>query len=822
MPGSGTAGRDSQHQTVTIDGQAIKLTNLDKVLYPETGTTKADVIGYYAAVADVMLPHLFERAATRKRWPNGVGDDKHKPLVFFTKDLDSGTPDWVPRHKISHRDHDNHYPVVNDLATLVWLAQLAALELHVPQWRFGRNGQPKHPDRLVLDLDPGDGVSLADCAEVARWARDILADIGHEPVPVTSGSKGIHLYAPLDGQQGYEAASAVARELARALAADHPDTVTAVMKRSERAGKVFIDWSQNNGNKTTVSPYSMRGRARPTVAAPRTWAELDDPDLRHLEYHEMLARIGDLGDPMAGMGIPGATPVRRSDKLTTYRSMRDASKTPEPVPEEPPDAREEGYSFVIQEHHARALHYDFRLERDGVLVSWAVPKGPPTDGGKNNLAVQTEDHPLEYGSFEGGIPRGEYGGGMVKIWDAGTYKLHKWREGKEVIVTLFGRPDGGLGGVRKYALIHTGGGSNSRPERNWLMHLMEPDPTDLSESQHARASQESDKSEVAEFPEEIAPMLATLTTPDQVHGEETYAFEMKWDGVRTVAYLAGGRVKLLSRRGRDDTAAYFDVAEPLAELDVETAILDGEVVVTDERGRPSFGLLQHRINLTRPGDIKAAAATQPAQLMVFDLLFLNGRSLIKEPYEERRRMLEELIPSPLGTRIQVPPIFDGDLDAAMATARALKLEGVVAKKRTSIYQPGRRGQTWLKIKIFHSQEAVIIGWRPGQGRRDGGIGSLLMAIPGDDGLQYVGRVGSGFNDRQLDEMDALLKPLARKTPAADDVPREDARDAHWVTPKLVGEVTYGELTGPGRLRHPVWKGLRTDKSPDEVRWETPS
>ena len=331
-------------------------------------------------------------------------------------------------------------------------------------------------------------MSLADCAEVARWARDILADIGHEPIPVTSGSKGIHLYAPLDGSQTYEEASAVARELARALEADHRDTVTAVMKKALRAGKVFIDWSQNNGNKTTVSPYSMRGRIRPTVAAPRTWAELDDPELRNLEYHEILQRIADLGDPMAAMGIPGATPVRRSDRLATYRSMRDASKTPEPVPAEPPGAEEEGFTFVIQEHHARALHYDFRLERDGVLVSWAVPKGPPTDGGKNNLAVQTEDHPLEYAGFEGGIPRGEYGGGSVKIWDAGTYKLHKWREGKEVIVTLFGKPDGGLGGEpRKFAVIHTGGGSD-RPERNWLMHLMATDPEDLAlpSSTHAR------------------------------------------------------------------------------------------------------------------------------------------------------------------------------------------------------------------------------------------------------------------------------------------------------------------------------------------------
>ncbi len=815
------AGRDAQNQTVIIEGHPIKLTNLDKVLYPETGTTKADVIAYYAAVAGVMLPHLFERPATRKRWPDGVGTGDHRPTVFFNKDLAAGTPDWVGRHKIAHRDHDNFYPVVNDLATLTWLGQLAALEIHVPQWRFGRNGQPKHPDRLVLDLDPGDGVSLTDCAEVARWAREILADTfdrvdlqvpGHDPVPVTSGSKGIHLYAPLDGSLTCDQASTVARELARALEADHRDTVTAVMKKTERAGKVFIDWSQNNGSKTTVSPYSLRGRDRPTVAAPRTWAELDDPDLRQLEYHELAGRLNELGDPMADLGAVGATPVHRSDRLATYRSMRDASKTPEPVPAEPPGEREEGFTFVIQEHHARALHYDFRLEHDGVLVSWAVPKGPPTDGGKNNLAVQTEDHPLEYGSFEGGIPRGEYGGGTVKIWDAGTYKLHKWRDGKEVIVTLYGKPDGGLGGgARKFALIHTGGGS-SRPERNWLMHLMETDPADL------RAAPSPGRAP-AEFPDEIAPMLATPAEPADITDEETWAFEMKWDGVRTVAYLAEGRVRLLSRKGRDDTAGYVDVSRALEKVDLRSAVLDGEIVVTDESGRPRFGLLQNRINLTRPGDIERAARTWPAQLMLFDLLELDGRSLVREPYQARRELLESLDLSAAGSRVQVPPIFDGDLAAAIETSRALQLEGVVAKRRTSVYQAGRRGRTWLKIKLHQSQEVVIGGWRPGQGRRDGGIGSLLMGVPTDDGLRYVGRVGSGLNDRQLDQLDRLLGPLARSTSPLVGVPREDARDAHWVTPALVGEVTYGELTGPGRLRHPVWKGLREDKSPDDVVWE---
>jgi bifunctional non-homologous end joining protein LigD len=804
----------SQDQVVTVEGRTIKLTNLDKVLYPKTRTTKADVLSYYAQVGLTMLPHLRDRPATRKRWPDGVGEAKGKPpTVFFNKDLAAGTPDWVQRRTISHRDHDNDYPVVNDLATLTWLAQLAALEIHVPQWRFGPGGRPHNPDRLVLDLDPGPGVALAGCAWIAQLVRDILRDVGHDPVPVTSGSKGIHLYAPLDGSQTPEQATAVARELARALESDHPDLVISSMKRSQREGKVFIDWSQNNGAKTTVSPYSLRGRERPWVAAPRTWEELEDPNLRQLEYEEVIARLADLGDLLAQLA-----PSADRDRLATYRSMRDPARTPEPVPAAPPDQLGDGSRFVIQEHHARRLHYDVRLEREGVLASWAVPKAPPTDPSVNHLAVRTEDHPLEYLTFHGSIPKGEYGAGTMRIWDTGTYRLHKWREGKEVVVTLFGQPGGGLGGVRKFALIHTGSG-DSQPEKNWLMHLMETDPEDREGP--STSAVEGRASEDFDFPEQVEPMLATVVDEANFGDETGWAFEMKWDGVRAIAYLAAGRVKLLSRKGRDDTNTYFDVAEELTKINVQTAILDGEIVVTDTAGRPNFGLLQHRINLTKPADIDRAAKTYPAQLLLFDILELNGQSLIKKTYQERREILEEFVPAMPGSRIQVPPIFEGDLRAARETADQLRLEGVVAKRRNSIYQPGRRAHTWLKIKLHRMQEVVIGGWREGQGRRGGGVGSLLMGIPTEAGLRYVGRVGSGFNDRQLDDIQAKLERLRRKTSPFLDVPREDARDAHWVKPSLVGEVSYGELTEPGRLRHPVWRGLRTDKSPDEVVWEGP-
>jgi bifunctional non-homologous end joining protein LigD len=395
---------------MTLDEQQVKLSNLDKVFYPQADTTKRDVLEYYSAIADVLIPHIADRPVTRKRWVDGVGTPESPGEMFFQKNLDDSTPPWVTRRSVTHKTHTNAYPVVNDVATLIWLGQIATLELHVPQWRFGRNGRPKHPDRLVLDLDPGEGAGLRECAEAARFARQMLRPLGLDPVPVTSGSKGIHLYAALDGSQSSSDVSAAVHEIARALEADHPDLIVSEMKKSARRGKVFVDWSQNNAAKTTVAPYSLRGRFHPTVAAPRTWRELASKNLRQLEYPEVLRRVKQRGDPLASSQPGRISKADARDRLASYRQKRHTGKTPEPIPKKTA-ARRNGRSFVIQEHHARALHYDFRLEHDGVLVSWALPKGTPTDTVHNHLAVQTEDHPLEYGSFEGTIPLGEYGGG---------------------------------------------------------------------------------------------------------------------------------------------------------------------------------------------------------------------------------------------------------------------------------------------------------------------------------------------------------------------------------------------------------------------------
>ncbi len=796
-----------------IDGRRLRLSNLDKVLYPETGTTKGEVIDYYTRIAPRLLPHVQGRPVTRKRWPDGVGTEADPGEPFFAKALEPGAPTWMPRHPIDHSSGAKDYPLVEDVPALVYLAQVASLELHVPQWRFDAAGSRLNPDRIVLDLDPGPGVGLAECAEVARWARAILRDIGLDPLPVTSGSKGIHLYAHLDGRQTSDAVSAVAKELARAIEADHPDLVVSQMSKAARPGKVFIDWSQNNGSKTTIAPYSLRGRAHPTVAAPRTWDELDDPGLRHLLFDELLERPGDPLAPIDAVDGP----------LRAYIAKRTAGRTPEPVPDAPhADTDGEGSPrFVIHEHHASRLHWDLRLERGGVLVSWAVPRGVPATTGKNSLAVMTEDHPMQYLDFAGQIPRGQYGAGTMTVWDTGTYDLEKWRD-DEVIATLTGRPDGPLGRVR-LALIRTEG---SGEKSQWLLHRMKTDADGhpqrdgepvVPRADPARPASPSSISAPA-APSDVRPMLATASTAGLARAaSERWGrewVEMKWDGIRGIASWDGERLRLRSRNGNDVTATYPELTTVDLGLGSAPAILDGEIVALDPQGRPSFPLLQKRMNLAQAREITHEAARTPVHLYLFDVLQADGRDLTDLPLAERRELLENLAADAADV-IVVPPVFD-DVEAALAASGRFGLEGIVVKDPAAPYRGGERSDRWLKVKHSRTQEVVIGGIRPGKGNRSGTIGSLLVGVHSADGLQYAGRVGSGFGEQTLARLSALLEPLRTDADPFVGVPAADARDALWVRPDLVGEVEFAEFTPGGILRQARWRGLRPDKDPAEV------
>ena len=314
-------------------------------------------------------------------------------------------------------------------------------------------------------------------------------------------------------------------------------------------------------------------------------------------------------------------------------------------------------------------------------------------------------------------------------------------------------------------------------------------------------------------------MMATLGELPPASRDGEYGYELKWDGVRAVAYIATGTFRLMSRNDKDVTGSYPELTDLGAAVDGRQLILDGEIVAFDAAGRPSFGALQYRMHVGDPAQARQLAARAPVTYLLFDLLHVDGTILTGRTYTERREILDALALS--GPRWDTPPYFAGGGSQALALSRAQGMEGIVAKRLDSVYEPGRRSRNWVKVKNLLTQEVIIGGWKPGQGRRGGGIGSLLLGIQGDEGLIYVGHVGTGFTDRMLADLGERLRGLARPTTPFDTpVPARDAKDAHWVEPRLVGEVSFGEWTADGRMRHPSWRGLRPDKSPAEVRSES--
>jgi bifunctional non-homologous end joining protein LigD len=481
--------------------------------------------------------------------------------------------------------------------------------------------------------------------------------------------------------------------------------------------------------------------------------------------------------------------AKSADRLRQYRKKRSFDETPEPGADGS-SANGEGGRFVIQEHHARRLHWDFRLERDGVLVSWALPRGVPDDPQQNRLAVHVEDHPLDYIDFAGEIPKGQYGAGEVKIWDRGTYEAEKF-EAKKVVVRLHGERVQG-----RYALFQTRGD-------DWMIHRMDP-PEEGREP----------------MPGRIEPMKATLAKLPR--DDENWGFEIKWDGVRAIAYCEPGHLRLESRNLRDITAQYPEVRGILEELGARRAVLDGELVAFEEEGRPSFQRLQTRMHVASEAEVRRRMRDVPVTYVIFDLLFCDGRSLLDVPYEERRSELEELGLD--GTSWQTPAYHRGEGARLLAASKERGLEGIVAKRLGSRYLPGRRSRDWLKVKNVRGQEVVIGGWLPGKGRREGEIGALLVGYYDDDDggrrLRYAGKVGTGFGAADLRTLRELLEPLRR-----DDSPfegRQPQKGSIFVEPKLVCEVSFSEWTSAGTLRHPSYKGLRDDKPAEDVVREEPA
>jgi bifunctional non-homologous end joining protein LigD len=466
-------------------------------------------------------------------------------------------------------------------------------------------------------------------------------------------------------------------------------------------------------------------------------------------------------------------------RLREYERKRDRKKTPEPF-----GGRNRGKQpiFVVQRHDARRLHYDFRLERDGALASWAVPKGVPLEPGQRNLAVHVEDHPLDYASFEGEIPQGEYGAGQVEIWDNGTYDLVEEKKDGGLTVRLDGKKLQGT-----WALVPA---KLSGDPKNWLLIKKQDDKR--VERAHRR----------------YAPMLASLA--EKLPTGRAWLYEAKWDGYRTIAYVVNGDPELRTRKDQDYTERFAAITSQLPRaLRTTDCVLDGEVCAIDEQGRTSFSAMQ------RGG--------YPLVYYVFDLLELEGESLIDLPFVERRSRLEQILDRRNKT-VQLSEAFE-DGRALEQAAIEQGLEGVMAKRAQSRYEAGRRSRDWLKVKPGKQrQEFVIAGYTKGQGRRAGRLGSLVLAENVGGELRYVGNCGTGFTEEEIDKLMRLLRPLERPTPpfsAVPKMPRVRKGDVVWVEPELVCEVEFVEWTHDHHLRAPSYQGLREDKEAAEVRPEHP-
>ena len=485
----------------------------------------------------------------------------------------------------------------------------------------------------------------------------------------------------------------------------------------------------------------------------------------------------------------------------TYSEKRSFDETPEPSPSVEgnvdPTSATPGKTFLIHQHHATRLHFDLRLEMMNgstpVLVSWAVPKNLPFKKGKKHLAIHVEDHPFEYGWFSGTIPAGNYGAGEVRIFDSGTYEVVE-QEPKKLTFKLEGER---LQGV--WHMIQT---RQKDGKDEWLVILREdlrPDPDP--------------------FPD-IRPMMATLVR-DPFDGP-AWIFEPKWDGVRAIA-TCSDETLLVSRNLRDITHSYPELRRVHEQLVAIDAIVDGEIVAMSD-GRPSFEKLQSRINLQNPRDIERAMKAIPVTYIAFDLLYLDGRSLIREPLEERKRLLDDLVVK--NPRVDVSTYIEGEGTALFEAAKAQKLEGIVAKKIGSPYRPGKRARDWLKVKTTYEADVVIGGWTPGEGARSERFGALLVGAYDGGRLRFIGAVGTGFNDRTLNELLEKMRALATDVNPFDVDPESEKvrwgkpiKDPHFVKPELVAVVEFRELTSVGKLRAPSFKRLRDDKNPEDCLFE---
>jgi len=745
-----------------VDGRKIKLTNIDKLLFEEQQITKAEVVEYYLRVAEVMLPHIKNRPLTLIRFPDGAENKQ-----FYSKNKPEWTPNWIAS-TIADEEEDNEYILANEKATLAWLGNLSALEIHPMNVR---SPNLEFPDQFIFDLDPSEQYDFDELKTMALELKDLLIAHDYKPYLKTSGGKGLHIYCPIFAKWDKDTVFTAVQQIAKEYVKHNTSKATLTLSKAKRKGKVLIDIYRNRSSNTCVAPYSLRGRAGAPVSMPITWEELKTlKSAQQFSLRNVAKRLQDQGDAWDEIW-KNQTPLHTADqkerkKLATYNQKRDFEKTAEPRGNEAIETS--GHDYVVQLHDASNLHFDLRLEENGVLTSWALPKGLPHKIGVKRLAVRTEDHPLKYINFEGIIPKGEYGGGTMWVFDQGQFELIEKKEKKYHFHLQIGKLSG------EYLMYNT-------KKNQWIIE---------------RRSEQSFK-----MSDYVKPMLAEVAS--KVPSSKSYSHEIKWDGIRAILFIDEEQLTIFSRNGNDITAQFPELAELPSYIDAQTAVLDAEIVFLEKKGKPNFSKIVGRLHIVGEKSITKAAKKTPATLYLFDLLYLDGKDCRDDQNSTRREWLQTVLTTTEQYRFSES--FEDGKDLFNAIAQQ-GMEGIICKKQTGKYRSGKRTKAWLKVKVRHTDEAMIIGYTKGEGSRARSLGALHLAKLEDGVWNYYGKVGTGFNDKLLQSLHKKLSALPTiKKPISQSVDYES--DSIWVEAMYRAEIEYASLTPNGTYREPVFKKL---------------
>lgn len=768
-------------QWVQVGKQKVELSNLEKLIYPDDDVIKAEVIDYYLKIAPTLLNHIKGRALTLIRFPEGINGES-----FYQKNKPDWMPDWIEFATLGKEKKD--YILAAEPATLVWLANLAALELHQ---LHGRKPDFDFPDYMVFDLDPPEGYTFTKLIPIALALKDSIVSYGYTPFVKTTGGKGLHICCPIEAKWDFHTVFEAAQDIAKPFVDEYADTTTLQIKKDARKGRVLVDIFRIRSGQSIVAPYSLRGRKGAPVSMPLTWDELSDlknPSEYSIRtaYDKVIAD-GDAWEaftayaveihthrkaPSKAKKLPKSAKHKSPEQLESYTKKRDFEVTPEPAAH---IADTGGNRFVVHRHHASRLHYDLRLEKDGVLRSWAVPKGLPPYPNVKRLAVQTEDHPMEYLTFDGKIPKGQYGAGEMWIYALGKYQVTK--DKKDGFYFKLSSKE-----VNGEYRIH------KMKEKEWLLERV-------------------DQPQVNYLHDTITPMLSG--TDDKPPKGDNYIFEMKWDGIRALISLEDGQIRIRTRNNIDVTAQFPELLAGDKAFRATNGLFDAEIVSLDASGKPIFKKVINRMSATGETNIQKLSKTNPVYCYVFDCLYLDGKPLINEPLLKRKEWVKDAIRPETAYRVSE---FMEDGDSLFEAARLHNLEGIMAKQKDSKYFPGKRSDSWLKIKVRQTAECVIIGYTKGKGDRGDTFGALQIAERVGDDLEYRGKVGTGFDTPTIKEVLKALKKVEvlKKPPTTGAF--VDPKLTTWLDPVVIAEIGYAKKTPDKMFREPVFVRLREDLS----------